>query len=117
MRISDWSSDVCSSDLVHEPHQTQGFDPGFKVGKVEPFLGAVQPLHRKAQQPLARCAAPFDLRAPAFLYPGVVHHRQQCFGRALDDADMLAPGAAMERRPTAISRTSAVSGTRVSVAV
>src|SRR3546814_11204022 len=68
------------------------------------FLGAVQPLHRKAQQPLARCAAPFDLRAPAFLYPGVVHHRQQCFGRALDEDDMLAPGAAMERRHEAMRR-------------
>src|SRR3546814_4719754 len=69
------------------------------------FLGAVQPLHRKAQQPLARCAAPFDLRAPAFLYPGVVHHRQQCFGRAHDEDDMLAPGAAMERRHEAMRRS------------
>src|SRR3546814_18681233 len=27
MRISDWSSDVCSSDLVTAPHNNQPFDP------------------------------------------------------------------------------------------
>src|SRR3546814_20486687 len=34
MRISDWSSDVCSSDLAERDVELLGLDPGEQVGRV-----------------------------------------------------------------------------------
>src|SRR3546814_20284213 len=38
MRISDWSSDVCSSDLVHG--EREGYDEGDSHGRRQPRNGA-----------------------------------------------------------------------------
>src|SRR3546814_16589459 len=50
MRISDWSSDVCSSDLVDHPHDRLVQTFLRDMAEIEPSdLLATQPLHR------ARC--------------------------------------------------------------
>src|SRR3546814_9199944 len=63
MRISDWSSDVCSSDLRREPaggreavavaqqdeaHRTSGQEGGAGVHREEGVAGAGQERHREA---------------------------------------------------------------------
>src|SRR3546814_5246750 len=69
MRISDWSSDVCSSDLVVQYLKGQGggllYVDGARLGGIEPgppcSLGNrdVQPAHMIDQAELARrCARP-----------------------------------------------------------
>src|SRR3546814_10013263 len=59
MRISDWSSDVCSSDLVvgaseHSTRQITVFSVGVRLVQVSSGSGAVgnriSPLHRAARQ-------------------------------------------------------------------
>src|SRR3546814_2682832 len=53
MRISDWSSDVCSSDLVHPPGQPAKLQQAAernRDGKVEPGCRA----HRRAA--IVQCA-------------------------------------------------------------
>src|SRR3546814_11191165 len=78
MRISDWSSDVCSSDLVVQYLKGQGggllYVDGARLGGIEPgppcSLGNrdVQPAHMIDQAELARrCARP-DATLPDFVH-------------------------------------------------
>src|SRR3546814_7781390 len=70
MRISDWSSDVCSSDLVDDPAAGAALDPAHRVGQavvaaraallLPPWLG----LHRPGRR---RFAHAFDAIAPGTL--------------------------------------------------
>src|SRR3546814_8789644 len=62
MRISDWSSDVCSSDLVHE----RGVDDGGDAAE-PPFLGVAGKAER----------VPLACSAPARLLRGLVDHGQK----------------------------------------
>src|SRR3546814_6175019 len=69
MRISDWSSDVCSSDLHARPAQGWG-EPGFHVPTHLPRLGGGR-VHNRVPTDLARhrtdasgCAAARGYRKP-----------------------------------------------------
>src|SRR3546814_15995117 len=79
MRISDWSSDVCSSDLLGRNHRVTALDPDARapadrnvadVGNVERLDRSrrVDALGSRRRSPLARClyheVAP-DARGPA----------------------------------------------------
>src|SRR3546814_1697299 len=72
MRISDWSSDVCSSDLFHDQ------DRGAKVKASElicdPIHPPMAPQHRQAEQRQSRT----DISAPgkAFGTPGNVRQNR-----------------------------------------
>src|SRR3546814_11854324 len=96
MRISDWSSDVCSSDLVVRPHQRFAVD----------IL---------LQQPLAHHQPQRTARAAIGLVGGLV-----------DDMAQVVEAAGARRTPggepvlaalSALARKSVVAGTRVSVRV
>src|SRR3546814_12119839 len=49
MRISDWSSDVCSSDLPHHRHQVALPAPAGHRGEARTLPGA-DPVHRQPQR-------------------------------------------------------------------
>src|SRR3546814_4308620 len=82
MRISDWSSDVCSSDLMHspaairvsEPKSDQTVErpvPSYAIGWcAEPGVGAIPAQRRTAQALSARMRA--DLAAvPTQIRPDI----------------------------------------------
>src|SRR3546814_11909594 len=49
MRISDWSSDVCSSDLGDDPDRAEHVSPDFEICAFEieaPLLAGLQQAHR-----------------------------------------------------------------------
>src|SRR3546814_3363723 len=54
MRISDWSSDVCSSDLAQVPAQARAAAPGFQVGEVDAVVGDLVPVKAVGQLIAAR---------------------------------------------------------------
>src|SRR3546814_9409673 len=73
MRISDWSSDVCSSDLHGQPETRQGFGQGGDIGldagrlEAEKIAGAPAP-HLDVvddEQHVVRAAHAFELFEPA----------------------------------------------------
>src|SRR3546814_8443861 len=82
MRISDWSSDVCSSDLAHEPDQAaphlfpHAHPPALDRGVIEHFR--LQPenaiAHRRIVLEIERefGEAVFDLEPQRM--PGIVRH-------------------------------------------
>src|SRR3546814_1812323 len=53
MRISDWSSDVCSSDLIHTP-DFQGTEFGRKTEQAAPTQGRAQFGHSEEYLALVR---------------------------------------------------------------
>src|SRR3546814_20899309 len=67
MRISDWSSDVCSSDLMldagtrkQSAHQLARADLGVRIGRVlPPHRVVVRPTRRLDNEPLALVAYAF----------------------------------------------------------
>src|SRR3546814_8836439 len=76
MRISDWSSDVCSSDLLAIDHQRLFQDGADLLARVERAVGVLEDdLHR-----LAQLAAGFALG----LGHGDVVEQQAAGGRRLD---------------------------------
>src|SRR3546814_19626465 len=73
MRISDWSSDVCSSDLHGQPETRQGFGQGGDIGldagrlEAEKIAGPPAP-HLDVvddEQHVVRAAHAFELFEPA----------------------------------------------------
>src|SRR3546814_20023469 len=91
MRISDWSSDVCSSDLLHRPHY--GVDPDQGIQGADP-LRRVQRIRDRARPRPA--TARVRRRAAAQLHQPVEAH---------------------DRRPRPADRKSVVEGQSVSVSV
>src|SRR3546814_7180509 len=57
MRISDWSSDVCSSDLVGAFHQRQIAVRGSTQQRVEVGAGMIGDAHRPSSGPFAKVRA------------------------------------------------------------
>src|SRR3546814_4882543 len=56
MRISDWSSDVCSSDLVGRPREARPFEPAHRArppvpGPCRPGAGCLKSAGRPAEGP------------------------------------------------------------------
>src|SRR3546814_6930581 len=71
MRISDWSSDVCSSDLQVATLRQQGFVVARQFAAPE----TVAALRRQAERQLAEEAGPIEYEAD-LQYPGAPPSRQ-----------------------------------------
>src|SRR3546814_9144350 len=100
MRISDWSSDVCSSDLSVRieglVHALAGFDPAV----VAPALGgAIGNIERPASR-LSELGAPVLTDRPHFLF---VCHRSFPW---LDEGELLCAGDALEALGEGVDRKS-----------
>src|SRR3546814_15110016 len=77
MRISDWSSDVCSSDLQTEPAMERflGVDAFEVVGRIEEVLPSGLAL--PARQSAKTVQAPRDCRDEAALAAHISRHRSR----------------------------------------
>src|SRR3546814_18276901 len=83
MRISDWSSDVCSSDLLKPPSDPPMLlEPvDVRVGIAEPFLQHVSAMFAEPW----RTAADFGRRAPHFECGRLKGHCSRDWMRHVDD--------------------------------
>src|SRR3546814_17588705 len=68
MRISDWSSDVCSSDLAHAPNE--GFVLDTASHPIVPSDTGSQPTARPATTGAIRTLGKNPATAPIMLHPG-----------------------------------------------
>src|SRR3546814_13328004 len=83
MRISDWSSDVCSSDLVeqhtHRPEATEirAVLPQFtgEIEQIPPLYSAIKVGGRRAYD-LARAQTDFELKPRRVTVPAITLERQ-----------------------------------------
>src|SRR3546814_10471965 len=78
MRISDWSSDVCSSDLDSHPDQAAGNSPAVLIapgslhkllepGEVEPYARWLLDRHAQGAVLASNCGGAFALAATGLL--------------------------------------------------
>src|SRR3546814_2636091 len=68
MRISDWSSDVCSSDLVNETAAQAGLKPGMRLSAAHALLSDVALVEHDASA---------DVRWQRFLAAWAYRHSSQ----------------------------------------
>src|SRR3546814_526843 len=97
MRISDWSSDVCSSDLVAD--DARGLEHGVRVdrGQPAPGEGGLVHLDRGAVQ-LHRTHQRFERQRHQPLLPGVAEHEQVGGDRVAKQRGGHAGGVELQRR-------------------
>src|SRR3546814_16051148 len=84
MRISDWSSDVCSSDLLHQPEENEGNEQAMaKGGGIPPYVRHTHGVACKDEENgECRQSQPGKMHRPAWT-------KSQC-GRGLQREDVHA---------------------------
>src|SRR3546814_14406609 len=72
MRISDWSSDVCSSDLCAEPHLDPDQDQQLIARKGRPSGPALRASHISGDASMAKSLGPVKRKFSPWTEPGAV---------------------------------------------